>query len=164
MLKNTKANLKHKGFVFVWFSLKSTCLEVKKTKQKYKDYYMYISSSSNMVIIHLGTLNITDALLFYETKPHPHIHNHWLLIPSTFLRTECPIKAIALNSDWMHSTPRRLNWKWKGAQYLNMFLARHRRVNSCVLWPDCTNLSSDSWVASPFSSFCDVSVWDQTQD
>lgn len=30
MLKNTKANLKQKGFVFVCFSLKSAFLEVKK--------------------------------------------------------------------------------------------------------------------------------------
>jgi len=34
MLKNIKANLKHKGFVFVWFSSKSAFVEVEENKTK----------------------------------------------------------------------------------------------------------------------------------
>lgn len=57
MLKNTKANLKQKGFVFICFSLKSTFLEVKKKEQTSTSMY-----NRTMVIIQMYTLHVTDAL------------------------------------------------------------------------------------------------------
>lgn len=62
MLKNTQADLKQKGFVFVCFLWKSVFLEVKRIKQKSKDYYMYALCSRNLVIIQMDTLYVSDAL------------------------------------------------------------------------------------------------------
>lgn len=154
MLENVEANLKQKGFVFVWFPSKSTLVEVeKKTQIKNIKTTMCILCAAGIWFLFqcvYAERYRCFVVLWYRSA---HTPTNTDLILGLFLRMESHMKATVLASSWVCVVPGRLNWKWKGTRYLNVRQTEHRWVNSGVLWPHCSKLSFDSWVSSPFISF-----------